>query len=360
MCQTVPNVINESLVNSMRVGAEHQMHCGHCKAEYNSVNDILFIVFGNEVYCCLACLRAAAAKPNAMDFLVFESDSMNSLARRMARSDGELRVCGVCCDLEALGREVKEAEQPNKGDFWAGRHVYEAAEKRYDRIAEFLGVKVCSTLCAERYVLTTMPDFDCKGFWTSQERTRCTQCGVVNRNDCDESFVDLAVKNGTVTFCSSACILAFLDSERVSEILWQPFIEAGRHSKYVSEGCMGCGKNADLRWGEEDAEVHSIRESSAEMVGRSMYLGFDDPERKRLQNEAEQLEQKSFTLLAQRFPVYAAPFLAMDAGYGPPVDDGGVFCSIECVRTLFGDEGWRHWDAKGGIRPRPDGHGRSA
>lgn len=279
------------------------MTCRACGVAFDPVADLPFVRLGRGSYCSINCIRSAMAERGAEQELVLAAEGpVKSRAEKMRRrlrqafAEGHPHVCTVCCDLKALHDAATTAQGKEAGSFY---DVVQAAEAHYSLLARFLGADVCSLACALTH-LAKLPDFSYKGYWLNHA-DRCAQCGTVNRYDCDGSFADLLLVDGQATFCSSACLLAFLQGPGRGRVRRIPWAEAIHMVEYA-EGCLKC------------------------QVGVK-----DDDD--------------------------ATPFIVMRSGYGPPVDGGALFCSVECIIALFGHETWHAWDAKGAHRPRPDGLG---
>jgi len=217
------------------------------------------------------------------------------------------------------------------------------------------------------------------GWWTSPERERCAHCHEVFRNDCDMSFIDLKLADGRVSYCSSACLLAALETLPRDKIGWVPFKDAVGPE---SPCCMHCGAGEE---GSEpvDQDVQDLF-TEAERLNSERQAILDktkvpDPsftivvsptlskpspvlwyveteETKALEARANELRQRAFSILDERQeqnPLFQKPFIVMNSGYGLPVDGGGIFCSVECVKSLFTGRDYCHYDAKGKFNPRP-------
>jgi hypothetical protein len=351
---------HSSQANGDNMGTTTSVSCRICNAVQHPVNDLPFLQLGRGHYCSIACLRRAMAESEAEQELNFKPDTRNEDQKRYDQAfvDGLPRLCSVCCgNVTELQKKADEAQQQKPGAYY---DVIEEAEARYPLLADFLGAKVCSLACARQH-LATIPYFDAKGYWQSPDRARCAQCNALNRNLCDQSFAHLLLTEGMAIFCSSACLLAFLyDEEKVKLIEWKPYIEAVEycsrlHNERCGLACTACGKHGDLPWLEQDETTRELERQASELESKGSFLEFEDPERNRLFREADGLVQKAHALLKERYPAYREPFLIMGGGFGPPTDSGAVFCSVECVRALFGSKKWRGWNAKGAWSPRPDG-----
>lgn len=235
----------------------------------------------------------------------------------------------------------------------------------------------CSIDCYIAY--TNEHPYAARGWWTSPERERCGHCHEVFRNDCDMSFIDLKLADGRASYCSSACLLAALETLPHDKIGWVPFKDAiGPESPC----CMHCGAGEEasepIDQGTQDLFTEADRLSSERQaildktkvpdpsftIVVSPTLDKPSPllkyveteETKAMETRANELCQQAFSILNERQeqnPLFQKPFIIMNSGYGPPVDGGGIFCSVECVKSLFTSRDYCHYDAKGKFNPRP-------